>query len=379
MDKFACLQELFELMNEGNVKCPFPSPLFAVDEKLYPYRGAIGFKQYNPKKPTKYGLLCRSLCDSSVSYTYYTLPYAGKPEGRTGDSSKYYIIGTDEYTKYLVTEVPIFNSIEGCNVSMDRYFTSVSLAEWGIYQKFTIVGTMWHDRKGIPKEMKSLKDREEKSTIFARHSEKNIMTLLYIDKKKSGKKNIICLTSMHDRVKVTNDQRSKPQVIVMYDHTKGGVDVVDLISCHCSTRMKSKRWPLTAFFFMLDTIRTKSKTILEDNKKIFTYQLGKVLVLPKIRQRLENSNGLQISVLQKVRRVLGLPEVNRRPLPDPETAVTPTGCCHKCVEAIVGTKPYKKDREKLNYKLKTKCRVCSGLICKKHQYKVEFTCEDCLE
>ena len=195
---------------------------------------------------------------------------------------------------------------------------------------------------------------------------------------------MICLTTMHDRVKVTNDQRLKPPVIVMYDHTKGGVNVVDLISCHHSTRTKSKRWPLTTFAFMLDTIKTNSKTILEDNKKNFnnfefTYQLGKALVLQKIRRRLENSNGLQIAVLQKVRRVLGLPEVNRRPLPDPETAPTSTGRCYKCVESIVGTKTYKTDPEKMNNKLKAKCSVCSGFICKKHQYKLEFTCEDCFE
>ena len=48
--------------------------------------------------------------------------------------------------------------IKGCNITMDRCFTSVSLAEWSIDQKFTIVGTMWHDRKGIPEEMKPLKD-----------------------------------------------------------------------------------------------------------------------------------------------------------------------------------------------------------------------------
>ena len=260
---------------------------------------------------------------------------------------------TDEYTKYLVIKVSRFSSIEVCKISMGRYFTSFSLAEWGIDQKFTIMGTMRHDPKSIPKEIKSLKDREKKSTIFAHHSEKNIMMILYIDKKKLGKKNIICLTTIHDRVKVTNDQRLKPQVIVMYDNTKGGVDVVDLILGLHSIRMKSKRWPLTAFAFMLDTIRTNSQTILESNKKTFnnfefTYQLRKALVLPKIRQRLENSNGLQIAVLQKVRRVLGLPEVNRRPLPDPETAVTPIGRCYKCVESVVGTKTYKTDREKMN-------------------------------
>lgn len=73
--------------------------------------------------------------------------------------------------------------------------------------------------------------------------------------------------------------------------------------------------------------KNKQQTILQDNKKIFnnfefTFQLGKALVLSIIQQCFENSNGLQIAVLQKVRRVLELPEVNRRPLPDPETAVT---------------------------------------------------------
>ena len=55
------------------------------------------------------------------------------------------------------------------------------------------------------------------------------MLASYIDKKKSGKKNSIVLSSMQDSVKVTNDQRKRPQIHSMYDHTKGGVDVVDLL------------------------------------------------------------------------------------------------------------------------------------------------------
>ena len=111
----------------------------------------------------------------------------------------------------------------------------------------------------------------------------------------------------------------------------------------------------TTFTFMLDTIRTNSKTIPEDNKKIvnnfeFTYQLGKALVLPKIRKRLENSNGMQIAVLQKVRRVLGLPEVNCRPFLDLEAAVTPIGCCHMCAESIVGTKTSWKTEQQIESK-----------------------------
>ena len=233
--------EIFEAMNSRNASMRCPSALLAVDETLYPYRGHIGFKQYNPQKPAKYGLLYRSLCDSTVTYTYFSLAYAGKPEVVGGNGAKFYITGTDEYTKYLVNGLSRYTSIQGCNISMDRYFTSVFLAEWALQKKFTIVGTMRHDRKGIPKEVKAIGNREEKSVLYVYHKEKNIMLASYIDKKKSGKKNAIVLSTMHDSVKVTNDQRKKPQIHSMYDHTKGGVDVVDLLSTSNSTRIKSKR------------------------------------------------------------------------------------------------------------------------------------------
>ena len=78
--KFTCMRELFEDMNERNARMRHTSPFLATDETFYPYRGHIRFKQYNPNKPAKYVLLYRSLCNSSIPYTYYSLPYAGKPE-----------------------------------------------------------------------------------------------------------------------------------------------------------------------------------------------------------------------------------------------------------------------------------------------------------
>ena len=366
-DKYACIRELFEMMNERNAKCRYPSAFLAVDETLHPYRGNIGFKQYNSNKPAKYGLLYRSLCDASVWYSYYSLPYAGKPEDLSGDASKYYISGTDEYTKYLVNEVSRHNSIQGCNISMDRYFTSVTLAEWALDRNFTIVGTMRHDRKGIPKELEVMKNRDERSVLYVHHGEKNIMLVSYVDKKKSGKKNIIRLTTLHDTVKVSNDKRSKPQVLDMYDHTKGGADFVDLLSTHHTTRIKSKRWPLNALAFILGTVRTNSKTILSDNKaKLsnfdFTYALGKALVLPSIQNRYQNNNGIQLPILQKIRRVLGIKETNRRP--QIETPATLFGRCHICVQEIVGTSQCKKMQQKMNNKVKSKCARCSSFICK---------------
>ena len=201
------------------------------------------------------------------------------------------------------------------------------------------------------------------------------MLVSYIDKKKSGKKNVIILSTMHENVKVTKYQRKKPQVHTMYDHTKWGVDAVDLLSRSHSTRIKTKRWPLNAVVFILDTCRSNGKTILADNGIQFinfelTYNLGKAL----IKRRYRNSSGVQIRFINKMRRVLGVKEVSRKP--DVENAQTKSGWCFKCVEGIVGTSRYKIERQKMNNKLKFKCRKCNNFIYKKHQHQIKYICED---
>ena len=74
-----------------------PSTFVSVDKTLYPYRGKIGIKQYNPLKPAKYGLLYRNLCDAEVPCIYFMLPYNGKPYC---PDNEYKVTGTDEYTRY---------------------------------------------------------------------------------------------------------------------------------------------------------------------------------------------------------------------------------------------------------------------------------------
>ena len=183
-------------------------PLPRTDETLYPYRGHIGFKKYNPQKPAKYGLLYRSLCDSTVTYTYFSLAYAGKPEVVGGNGAKFYITGTDEYTKYLVNGLSRYTSIQGCNISMDRYFTSVFLAEWALQKKFTIVGTMRHDRKSIPKEVKAIGNRKENSVLHVYHKEKNIMLASY-KKEKIRKKE--CQLPFDNAGQRESDKRPKKE------------------------------------------------------------------------------------------------------------------------------------------------------------------------
>ena len=145
---------------------------------------------------------------------------------------------------------------------MDRYFASITLADWATTKQFSIIETMRLDRKGIPKEIKSMEGLEEKSTIYAYPSNGDGLPVSYVDKKKAGKKNIVVLTTMHTSVSVTKDQRVKPNVHTFYDHTKGEVDVVDLVSTHNTTKMKNRRWPINALAFVLDIVCTSAKLSL---------------------------------------------------------------------------------------------------------------------
>ena len=144
-DRFAAFREFFRCFNENCTQLRTPSEYLAIDETLYPYRGKIVIfnSQYNPNKPAKYGILYRSISDGHVPCTYYTLPYAGKPEEITDGSE--YVTGTDNYTKYLVEGLKQHVNLQGRNISMDRYFNCRTIFEYLLDKGLTVVGTMRSD------------------------------------------------------------------------------------------------------------------------------------------------------------------------------------------------------------------------------------------
>ena len=89
------------MLNSNTSKYLLPSLYLSVDETLYPMRHQIAFRQYNPSKPHRYGLLLKSLNDASFPYTYKAFPYAGKPGKGEGP---YYIDATENHVRYLVNQ-----------------------------------------------------------------------------------------------------------------------------------------------------------------------------------------------------------------------------------------------------------------------------------
>ena len=166
-----------------------PDDYIAIDETLYPTRGGISFKTYNKDKPAKYGLNFRSLGSSRRPYIYYTVPYTGKPV----EVTESHIKDTLTLVKRIVEGYQQHGySPEGTNISMDRYYTPIPLAEWLYDKNITCIGTFNSNRKRLPKEIKETKGREENSC-----------------NKSSGARNVLLLQTTNPAHYVTRDDKKK--------------------------------------------------------------------------------------------------------------------------------------------------------------------------
>ena len=95
-DRFTAVRGFLEMFNEECMSCLIACDYLSLDETLYPMRTQISFKQYNPNKPAKYGLIFKSINAARYPYTYITAPYAGKPQEEGDD---FYYPGTECITK----------------------------------------------------------------------------------------------------------------------------------------------------------------------------------------------------------------------------------------------------------------------------------------
>ena len=197
------------MFNKNCSKFVIPSEYLAIDETLYPTRHEIAFRQYNPKKPHKYGVLLKSINDSRFPFTYEAAPYAGKPQN--GDGT-YYICAAKDYVKYLVNKIEK-NSLKGRNVSIDRLYTSVPLAKWLLDRDITTVEKLNTVRIGTPDELRDTKCRENFSvTCHVESKGKNLYITTYsVITKSTGRKNILMLPTIGPIPGITKDDgNSKP-------------------------------------------------------------------------------------------------------------------------------------------------------------------------
>nr|QPD02190.1 PiggyBac2 [Dichotomius schiffleri] len=212
---------------------------------LWGFRGRCSFRQYMRNKPAKYGIKVFSLVDARTFYVANMEIYLGRqPEGL------YKILQTPaEVVTRLIT--PINKS--GRNVTHDNWFTSIPLAHKLLHDhNLTTVGTVRKNKKELPERFTNSRDRHVNSSLFG-FGKNNTTLVSYVPKK--GRV-VVLLSTMHNSKTIDPDSgdAKKPEIITFYNTTKGGVDVVDEMCSTYSTARKTNRWPLTAFFHLLDVI-----------------------------------------------------------------------------------------------------------------------------
>ena len=99
-------------------------------------------------------------------------------------------------------------SLKGTNISMDRYCTSIPLVEWLCDKNIACIGTLNSNQKGLPKEIKETKGREENSWISCKSDKGEITLNSYVAKtKSSGMRNVLLLQTTNPAHYVTQDDK----------------------------------------------------------------------------------------------------------------------------------------------------------------------------
>lgn len=156
------------------------------------------------------------------------------------------------------------------NVTFDNWYTICELmVKLRKNHKLTSVGTLTKNKRCIPPQFVTVKNREPKTSLFG--FQKDVTLLSYVPKKN---KNVLLMSTMNhdDAITETTWEKSLPEIKSFYNFTKDGVDVVDELSASYNVSRNSRRWPLTIVFSLLNTAAINVLVIYRENNKDIRYQ-----------------------------------------------------------------------------------------------------------
>ncbi len=351
-DKLATIRELWDKWVQRLPLLYNPGPHVTVDECLVAFHGRCPFRQYMPSKPAKYGIKIWAACDAQSSFAWNMQVYTSKSSGEAPEKNQ----GTR-------VVLDMAEGLHGHNITCDNFFTSYALGEELLKRKVTMLGTVRKNKPELPPELLAVKNREVTSSVFAFTDKATVVS--YCPKKG---KNVLLLSTMHKDAALSSREDKKPQMVLDYNETKGGVDNLDKVTATYSCRRMTARWPLVIFFHIIDVSAYNAFVIwCEINKdwnrgklsqrRIFLEQLGNALVKPHIerRQCLPRASPAAAAIVKDIQKETSTST--------PPTAGKKRGRCQVC--------PTQNDS-----KTSMTCSSCKKYVCKEH---VQTFCPSCVK
>lgn len=334
-DKLSPVRFVFERKLQDYQKCYSCSPYLSIDEQLLRFHGRLSFRMYIPSKPERYGIKIIWLVDNDTGYVFNGLVYIG-PNTFYGKPFED-IASVRDRTVMVVCE-PIFG--KGANITMDNWFSSISVARRLYNERTTMVGTLRRNSRCIPKKAKESRGRQRRDCRY--FFTENLTLLSMKDRKPQP---ILLLSSQHFR---PGDRNGKPEIVDFYNQNKSGVDNMDHMISLTSSARKSSRWTYGFVFNLIDVTLLNAFIMFEKTsghqmkRSQFLDDLVFALCSPQMKNR------LSFRSTRAVRIGLELYDIRSTSSHEPERK---RGRCKFCSD---------------DNKHSNKCSICNGFTCKSH-------------
>ncbi|XP_033759441.1 piggyBac transposable element-derived protein 3-like [Pecten maximus] len=272
------------------------------------FHGRLGFRQYLPAKPTKYGIKVWMRADSENGFVNEFQIYTGKH----GDTNQH-----QQYGQSTRVVLELTKKIENRHhiVNIDNFFTSYELLSILIRRLTYARGTTRSNRKEFPAAIlhpKCVKNQGDLKVLqrgqIAAYAWKDKKTIFFLSSADDPREN--GLQVQRRQKDGTQRQVPSPSVVQHYNLKMNGVDKADQTRTEYPTFRMCKRWWTYVFYFLLDLsianayilmkespnhqLETKSGRRKERSLLDFRMKLAKLLIgnyrMARKRRRVSNKD-----------------------------------------------------------------------------------------
>ena len=221
-----------------------PGKFFAVDESLLLWKGRLSWKQYIPKKRSRFGIKSFELCDCSTSYLWNFIIYSGRETDLDADNIH------SQGTKVVMKLANDLLGVGRCCVT-DNFYSSPEL--FGLLQdgNTDAFGTCRTNRKGMSSVLSHAKLK--KGDVVTKRKGR------FLAVRWKDKRDVCMLSTYHQGIMADSGKKDKegnsiqkPDVVLEYNNVMGAVDKVDQMLEPYAVQRKGLKWYLKLFEHLLD-------------------------------------------------------------------------------------------------------------------------------
>ncbi len=260
--KLAKIQPVIDIFREQCVKVN-PEECHSVDEQIIPAKTKFsGIRQYNPKKPVKWGFknLVRAGA-SGIMYDFYV--YAGKNVTVEEDVDFTDLQKSAQVVARLCQHLPHHS---GHKLFFDNWFTTLDLLIYLKNKGILACGTVRNNRlQGcLLQSTKAMKKAGRGATDYKSDVNSGVIVVKWMDN------NAVHVASNYvgvepfgsvERWSKNKKERAKvpcPQLIAQYNKGMGGVDLADMLIAAYRIPMKTRRWYIKIFWHLIDMAKVNA-------------------------------------------------------------------------------------------------------------------------